>query len=353
MSTRTDVHRPGAIIPADYRELFCYAYPTTVDGWPVPGFNIHLLNAQRIGARCSGVNGGRGGVDWAEPICGDDGKPYPMSAIHKGGACDSCGAYFVEGSLFLHSPSGECIVLGHICANKMGIAFDASAAATMKGQRKAARKSVILRKQRRAGLRAWAGDASPELRVALRADHYIVKDIRARLIQWGKVSEKQAALVVKIAADIAERASQPAEVHVPAPIADGRQTVTGTVVSVKLHEGAYGDSLKMTVKVTTSEGTWLAWGTAPSALLDEVANLGGLRGCVVRFDCKLKAGRDAHFALLSRPTKGEVLAVGDDGREVLTKLEADYAFEVSEGETDTDYARKLLAKIEGLRELIK
>jgi hypothetical protein len=358
---RTDPHRPGAIIPAEYRELFCYANPSTVDGWPIPSFNLHMLHAQRTGKPFRDLavrnpDGTYSAGPEAQPITDDAGKPYPMAAIHKGGACDSCGAWFIEGSVFLHEPTGECIAIGHICAQKMELDFDESAAALMSGKRKAARKAVIERRKRRFRLRLFVEKASRELRAALHRDHHIVQDIRARLIQWGEISEKQEALVLKIDREERERAERPPEKHVPAPIEDGRQTVEGFVVSAKWQDNIYGGALKMTVKVETDEGSWLCWGTAPGSIADEMADLGGLRGCTVRFDAKLKQGRDEHFALFSRPTKATVLSAGDEEHikrldNLVSQLTLDGA--EPEDKAEGEWADRQRAKIARLRELIK
>lgn len=97
------------------------------------------------------------------------------------------------------------------------------------------------------------------------------------------------------------------EKHVNAPT--GKQTFKGRVVSVKIQNGAYGTTLRMTVKVTTPAGTWLAWGTAPMGCLSESCNHGGLKGCDVEITATLKPGRDPHFAILSRP-RGKVTRFG-------------------------------------------
>lgn len=357
---RTDPHRPGAIVPAEYRELFCYAYSSSSEGWPIPGFNLNMLHAQRTGRPFRDLavrnpDGTYSAGPEAKPITDDAGKPYPMASIHKAGPCDSCGAHFIEGSVFLHEPTGECIAVGHICARKMELDFDESAAALLSGRRKSARKAVIERRKRRYNLRLWVEDASRELREAFRHDHHIIRDIRARLIQWGSVSEKQEALVLKIAREERERAERPPEKHVPVPIEDKRQTIEGTVVSAKWHENDYGGSLKMTVKVETDEGSWLCWGTAPSSLDEFVMDLGGLRGCKVRFDAKLKQGRDDHFALFSRPTKAAVLAIGDDQREKLDKMVAELTMDGTEPEDEGEgqYFDKLRRQIATLRGLNK
>jgi hypothetical protein len=102
------------------------------------------------------------------------------------------------------------------------------------------------------------------------------------------------------------------EKHVPAP--EGRVTVRGRVVSKKGVESAYGWTLKMTVKVETTEGTWLAWGTVPAdlALIQhptiEYQQTVLERGDEIEFTATLACGRDAHFAIFKRPTKARVIA---------------------------------------------
>lgn len=59
----------------------------------------------------------------------------------------------------------------------------------------------------------------------------------------------------------------------------------------------------MTVKITTPDGVWLAWGTVPSNLTGPDGTYQSLRGLEVEFQAALKAGREPHFALFSRPTK--------------------------------------------------
>ena len=61
----------------------------------------------------------------------------------------------------------------------------------------------------------------------------------------------------------------------------------------------------MTVKVTTPAGTWLCWGTKPSMVEGHNPNEGRSRGREIEFTATLKKGREAHFALFSRPTNAK------------------------------------------------
>lgn len=323
---RTDCHRPGALIPEDYVEVLQFSYPGA-DG--TPGDNLEFLAAMRTGEpqRVRWPGWGPPPPSWEPATIVHEKVPFFRKANGKGG-CDCCGANYRFGSVLRHKPTGEHITIGHTCAEKIGILYDVAGAARMR--RAAADRSLRRRKilARWARLTRWAR-AHRELARLLSLEHPIVKDIRARLVstgaEWG-LSERQEALIRKLAAKVA----RPAEKLVPAPIVPGRQRVEGTVVSVKTHESAYGDSLKVTVKVETPEGSWLAWGTLPASLeldaetawrdehapinadgvrpqhrLPSLADL--LRGRKVAFDAALKAGRDAHFALFSRPTKAELL----------------------------------------------
>ena len=112
------------------------------------------------------------------------------------------------------------------------------------------------------------------------------------------VSDKQIALALRLASEARDN-PQPKEVNVQAPT--GKQTFRGIVVSRRTDDGPYGPSVRMTVKVTTPDGVWLAWGTAPLGVLSESNRHGGLTRCEVEVTATLKPGRDPHFALMQRP----------------------------------------------------
>lgn len=152
-------------------------------------------------------------------------------------------------------------------------------------------------------------EANPGLAEALELDHPVLRDMKERFERWGDMTPK----AVAYALALAKKAAEPPEKHVPAPCGAGRVLVRGKVVSAKTRETAYGTAYKMTVKVETPEGTWLAWGTIPNNLLEampcgENGRLYELPGHEVEFTAALKPGRDAHFALFNRPTKARVVA---------------------------------------------
>ncbi len=290
MKKRSDQHRRSALIPQDYEHVLAYCLPGTLDGHPDPGFNLGEL------ARMMGE--------------------LPFFSQHRG-TCDSCGSSFRHGSVFRHIATGEHIKVGHECAEQIE-------GHSMTDSRKRDGLARLERARKRAALREIVKSLAPHTLKALRCGHHIVANIRANVIRFQNISCKQVDLVLKIAREEQERKNRPAERTVPAPVVEGKRvTVEGVVVSIKTHDGFRGPVEKITVKVETPAGVWLAWGSAPASLLDAAADIGGVRGCRVRFDAVLKAGRDAHFALFSRPTKGAIVKGGDRQRARLDELRKD------------------------------
>ena len=76
---------------------------------------------------------------------------------------------------------------------------------------------------------------------------------------------------------------------------EGRQVITGEVIAIKPHEGAFGFSMKLTVKC---DGYRL-WGTCPKGM-------GAERGDTVRFTATIKP-KEKGFGFFSRPTGGEIV----------------------------------------------
>ncbi len=268
---RTDPHRPGAIIPADYTFCVSYHLATSQDGFPIPALNVDVVTSISKVAR-----------DEGRAIFGCTGK------------CGVCGAVFVYGYVWMHTLTGALVHLGHNCADKYALMTDRSEFELEMGRRAAARASAIKAQETIERREAFLA-AHPGLEAALATDHYIVKDIAARFN--GQLSEKQVALVLKLYNEALN--PKPAEVLATAPT--GKVTLEGRIVSVKDYESDYGWQTKCTIKVETEAGVWLAWGTLPSSL-----NGLNSKGRRVRITATLKPGKDAHFALMSRP-RGEFL----------------------------------------------
>lgn len=331
---RNDVHRPSEIIPTNYE--FVDSYQLFI--------SFGTLDCQD----------GMEGFEDTDVLHQDgpwfNGEPHgdPLK-------CDVCGTNHRAGGVFFHQPSGEFIKMGRDCADKYHLIANWR---KLDGQKKNSadmRAKVRLRLKAKAELRKFVAATPADVLAALRGDHYITKDIRGKVIRFARLgkdvrplSEKQQALVLKLAAQMEKRDE---EAKVAAPISDKRQQIEGVIVSVKLNEW---DNLRMTIKVTTDAGVWLANGTCPSGLGSGL-ELGdsGLRGCTVRFMAKMdRAGSDEHFAFFSRPTKAELVKLGAEQAKHVEKMAADLDELIAEDEELTKWDEDRAALIDRMRELI-
>jgi hypothetical protein len=296
MTKRTDIHRSGAIVPADYEIVLSYAAGS--HGCPPMGINCESEPIYDVKGLIVGYNKHVAGLGCC--VTGLRQRGERFAAYGSVGKCTACGANYVYGDVWRHEPTGEHIHVGHQCAQKYELLADRSAFELALGRRKQAH-AVALQRAINEEKRTAVLQANPGLEEALTAQHHIIADIRTRFVQWCELSPKQIALVMKLADEIKNPAPpKPEEKKVPAP--SGRVTFQGLVISEKEHESMYGTTLKITVKVQTPDGAWLAWGTAPSALLAEcrAANV-ELRGQLIELTATLSAGRDPFFAFAKRP----------------------------------------------------
>lgn len=305
MAKRTDIHRKGAIIPGAYRHVLSYNGATTQDGWPVPSYGINCeLDRRQYDKDGKLVKNGEHDPDGRCCVIGLLHVAKVKFAEHGStGQCTACGAAFVYGEVWEHIETSEHIHVGHICGQKYGLMADRSEFELRAGRARQAA-AVQLKKVMNAERRAAFLADHPGLEEALKAEHHIIRDIAARFVEWCSLSDKQVALVMKIARELAT--PKPEEQHVDAPI--GRATFRGIVVSVRVEEGYYGSVTKMVVKVTEKGGTWLAWGTMPASLCwDKDGRWQEVRGAEVEITATLtRSDRDAHFAFAKRP-RGKVL----------------------------------------------
>ena len=102
----------------------------------------------------------------------------------------------------------------------------------------------------------------------------------------------------------ARKAAEDALPRIPVP--EGRQQVSGEVVSVKTEDNRYARYGPATVKMLVRDDRgFKVWSTAPSSLLDEPS----LKGRRVTFTASLtRSGDDEHFGFGKRPTKASFLA---------------------------------------------
>jgi hypothetical protein len=276
MTTRTDPHRPGAIIPTDYVFVLWYAIAMEVDGWPQPPRNVDIVAAMLHDPA----------IKWAE-----------TGGL---GHCSVCGAYYKYGEVWRHEPTGEHIHVGHDCADKYNMLTSRAEWESWHKEQHDLRAAAIQKRARVTARDAFFADR-PGLAETLAVTHPILQDMARKLYLYGSLSEKQLAFAAKLATE-ATAPKPPEESHVPAP--EGRVTVRGAVVAIKTQDSAWGTQVKMLVKVDTDGGSWLCWSTVPDSVLgvDE-----GLRGATIEFSATLtRSDRDSHFAFAKRPTKARL-----------------------------------------------
>lgn len=142
-------------------------------------------------------------------------------------------------------------------------------------------------------------DGRPDLRLALAGapPRDIRRDLARKLFEFGSLSEKQVAFALRLAKQASEKAN---EKKGEVPVVDGRVTVLGRVVSVKMSDGAF-PRLCMLVEVLGGDGAYRLYGTVPSGIEVE-------RDSVVTFDARVqRSDRDASFGFFSRPTNASVI----------------------------------------------
>jgi hypothetical protein len=245
------------------------------------------------------------GIKEARELCEGVGWHREGKMWGSMGKCGICGANYRYGDIWQHIPTGHLIHVGHDCADKYAMLADRDDFNAALESIKRRRAAVIQAEHNRI-IRANFLAANPGLAEALEVDHDILRDMNDKLNRYHALSEKQVAFAMKLAKEVLERASMPAEVMIPAPVSNDRVVIRGRMISRKVQESDFGIVLRMTVKVETPAGNWLCWGTCPNEL--SATNGDVLIGCFVQFEAMLVPGREAHFAFFKRPTKARVIS---------------------------------------------
>ena len=285
MAKRSDPHRPGALIPADYEQHVDYdlggpwpELPIGVDCTrPVPTYGSDgrgtgsYVGTHGTGDRCC--------VMRALDVARAEGRE-----VFGGlGTCGVCGAHFRYGTMFRHT-SGQLVHMGHDCADKYSMMYDQSATERERGRVDRALATAVRRTQNEAERAAFL-DAHPGLGADLEVDHPIIADIAAKFVTYRHLSDKQVALVHRLADEVRNpRPALPEETKLPAPFGKG-VVFEGVVTSAKLRTSEmYGATWKIAVRVPSSDpglGHWIAWGSAPAGVMEHaraVVEYGGQRG---------------------------------------------------------------------------
>ena len=142
----------------------------------------------------------------------------------------------------------------------------------------------------------------------------IIFDICGSVHRYGKMSDRQAEVVVKVFHENQERQKRIEEEKKnasPVPTGKGIEIV-GEVVSVKWKENSYGGRLVMVVK---HDDGWAVWGTVPSSIEivehDGQGTRGLERGDTVKFVANIEESDDETFGFFKRPRKAEIVTRHD------------------------------------------
>ena len=285
MSVRTDLHSPSNIIPENYRFMLGFTSGTKETlGLPINNDVIMKIRQDR---------------------------PRDFENIHGGNyCCDVCGHWYSEGELWEHIPTGKLITLGHICARKYSLCADMAdydqqkATVILKAQKLAHRRWM------RANMKEFLKQ-NPEIIGKLKG-HEILDSIRQNFIRFGKLSVGQLNLVKKIVAEIESPEDQTNWISVPEKYLDGREEITGTILTAKFVESMYGTQEKVLIQVDEENGSWKAWGTLPRNIGDismkvSVSENGwfhDIKGKKITLTAKFqKSDKDESFCFMNRPTK--------------------------------------------------
>ena len=282
-----DIHSVSKIVPANYEFVIDYSLATTYEGFPVPAINMDevlKLKAEKTFAKHGSI-----------------------------GKCTVCGASFKYGSIWVHTETGEHIHIGHTCEDKYGMLVDLSGFEMKLHRERANAYNAGLRKQRELLKEAFLSN-NPALQNALMSDHHILSDLNDQLYRRGSLSEKQIELAFKIVKQLKDRQKEQEELSVSSP--EGKIEVEGVVINTKSEDTQWGEALKMTVKVPSGDGYWIAYGTLPAKLADwcydeenhpgEVG-IKALRGKTVKITGTFKKSKNDHISYFSRP-RGEIVA---------------------------------------------
>lgn len=151
---------------------------------------------------------------------------------------------------------------------------------------------------------------------------YFFAGLADKLRKYGSLSEKQLACVERGLAEDAKKAAEAEALKSAPALTGGVREIEGEVLSARWHDGAYGSTYKMRVKLDDGN---VVWGTVPRSLMDAttprldhensgvdeegrsytpVIEAPELVGSRVRFTAEVERSRDdEHFGFFRRPKR--------------------------------------------------
>lgn len=300
MNERTDIHAPKNFDPADYVviDYIDNKKPEYFIGMPMDAYEAIVARWQTEVFKHF-PNWRTGGEDHV--------------SIFQCNHCGHPGIRYV--AVVKHIPTGNLLAFGEQCAERCDISGrDAFRLKFIKDRaaKQAAAEARYAAKQKFAEenptVVAFLAKYAVEVRDAGRKPHPFLDDMVRALDRYDSLTERQSAAVEKFAAkadefaarDAERQAEREAELANAAPLADGRRSISGKVISTKWQEGDYGTTAKMLVKEDDGNKVW---GTVPESLFREGHDLDGMKGLRVEFTATVERSRDdEHFGFYKRPT---------------------------------------------------
>jgi hypothetical protein len=301
---RKDIHRPSEINPTEY-EFVCVQYVWLNGGMDaLDEVDINKENREIFLAHKARTKG-------------------TFADIDHGGTCYCCGANARYVARYYHNKTNTYIDLGERCALKM----DGAAENGLTALRKAisnARDYIAGKKKALAILADHGLQVAWELyesntHAGVR-QKWALRNMIDSLVRKGYLSDNQMAYLRSIVEylqnkddiDAKRKQELEAQKQQAAPCPTGKVEITGTVVSVKLHESGYGRSIKMVVR---DDSGFCVWGTLPESLREIVGvdEDGGPRlakkGLKIKFTATVTPSPDdSKFGFFKRPSGAEMVA---------------------------------------------
>lgn len=214
---------------------------------------------------------------------------------HHCAHCNNGNVRYITVAEFI--PTGERVVFGCDCTERLHFAnIDSLKIAMLKKRAEGRAETMRKWKARCAFMEANPGLAElvEQAKGEAHKKNNFAQDVIGKLDRFGSISVNQInALKTSLARDIEYAAKKAVEAMEPKGDApNGVATVTGTVVSVKLQEDAYGTTVKMLLKLENNAKVWL---TMPAGA---DANRGDVLTVKATFTAKAD---DKSFAFGKRP----------------------------------------------------
>jgi hypothetical protein len=224
----------------------------------------------------------------------------PDQNIHKCRHCGNTNVRYIVACL--HIPSGKNVVFGDICVDRLSFAN--------RSEFKAAQVRARA-EQNNARLRVYAARVrfldqpeNAEFKAALEDINHeahkrndFARDIVAKFNQYGSVSARQIeCFISSLKRDHEYAARKAAEAQeVKGPVPTGRVEFNCEVLSTRIQESQFGETVKMLVKLENNSRVWV---TVPSA-----CGSSAVRGAKLRIRATVEASKDdPSFGFGKRPT---------------------------------------------------